>query len=118
MRKYTDETILTETFGKSPVIKIIDFFFDNPGLDYSKEEIIKGLGMSKVTFYKYFALLEENGIMEGGRKVGKARMYKLNEKNDVVKKLKELVWILGISAMQKSVEETGTRIPVYVKKRH
>jgi len=96
-----DKTILVETFGGSPIIRIIDFFIDNPMFDYSKEELIKCLGISKITFYKYFAILENNGIVDITRKVGKAKMYKLNEKNEVTKKIKELVWALGVKAAEK-----------------
>ena len=105
-----EKTILVETFGSAPVIRIIDFLIDNPLSDYSKEEMIKGIGISKVTFYKYFPLLEESGIVRETRKIGKSKMYKLNEKNDVVKKLKELVWALGMKAMQRSVEGIEIKI--------
>lgn len=107
-----EKTILIETFGKSPVIRIVDFFLDNPLFDYSKEDAIKNLGISKITFYKYFQLLEKNGLFKETRKVGRARMYKLAEKNEVVKALKELVWVLGIKAMEKSIEESSISIPV------
>jgi len=110
-----EKTILVEMFGESPVIKIIDFFIDNPLFDYSKEDLIKNIGISKVTFYKYFALLEENGIVNETRKVGKAKLYKLDEKNEAVKKMKELVWILGIRAMQKAVDESRMKVQVKIK---
>ena len=109
-----EKTILTETFGSAPVIRIIDFLIDNPLSDYSKEEMIKGIGISKVTFYKYFPLLEESEMVIETRKVGKSKMYKLNEKNDVVKKLKELVWALGMKAMKRSVE--GIEVKIVRKK--
>ena len=103
-------TILIETFGNSPVIRIIDFFIDNPVFDYSKEDMIRELGMSKITFYKYFKTLEETGMVKTTRKVGKAKLYKLDENNPAVIKLKELVWTLGVEAMQKAVEKQ--KIPV------
>jgi len=108
------ETILVETFGRSPVIRIVDFFLDNPLSDYSKEEVIKNLGISKITFYKYFKLLEKNGLFKKTREVGRATMYKLDEKNEVVKALKSLEWALGIKAMEKAIEES--KISVGIKK--
>jgi predicted AAA+ superfamily ATPase len=107
-----DKTILVETFGNSPIIKIIDFFIDNPLFDYSKEELIKDLGISKVTFYKYFSILESNGIVEVTRKVGKAKMYKLNERSEVTKKIKELVWALGVKSAEMSVQG---EIPIAIR---
>ncbi len=105
-----DKTILVETFGDSPIIRIIDFFIDNPLFDYSKEELIKGLGISKVTFYKYFFTLESNGVVEVTRKVGKAKMYKLNESNEVTRKIKELVWALGIKAVEMEMKPIAVKI--------
>ena len=113
-----DETILVETFGHSPVIRIIDFFIDNPLSDYSKEEVIKNLGISKITFYKYFQLLEDNGLFRITRKVGKATMYKLDEGSEVVKSLKSLVWTLGIKAMEKSIEESSISLPIRKSTKH
>ena len=100
-----DNTILIETFGNNPVIRIIDFFIDNPVFDYSKEDMINELGMSKITFYKYFKKVEKSGLVKVTRQVGKAKLYKLDEKNPAVIKLKELVWTLGVDAMQKAVEK-------------
>lgn len=112
-----EKTILVETFGNSPVIRIIDFFIDNPFFDYSKEELIKNLEISKVTFYKYFALLERNGLVKVTRMVGKAKLYKLDEKSLVVQKVKELVWVLGLRAMEEAVEEHEMmKIPIKRKK--
>ncbi|MBI2084353.1 MAG: hypothetical protein HYT70_01955 [Candidatus Aenigmarchaeota archaeon] len=107
-----DQTILVETFGHSPVIRIIDFFLDNPLSDYSKEEAIRHSGISRITFYKYFHILEKNGIFKKTREVGKATMYTLDEKNEVVKALKSLEWTLGIKAMERSIEESSISVPV------
>lgn len=111
-KSMNEKTILIETFGNSPVIRITDFFIDNPLFDYSKEEMIRNLGISKVTFYKYFALLEANGIVKVTRKVGKAKMYKLDEENEAVKKLKELIWVLGIKAMEGAVKESEVAVKI------
>jgi len=105
-------TILVETFGNNPVIRIIGFLIDNPIFDHSKEDKIRELGMSKITFYKYFRMLERTSIFKNTRKVGKSKLYKLDEKNPVVIKLKELVWTLGLDAMQKAVDQE--KIPISV----
>ncbi len=110
------ETIFVETFGNSPVIRIIDFLLDNPLFDYSKEEIVKELGMSKTTFYKYFGVIEKNNLVKITRKVGKSKMYKLDRKNKAIQKIKELVWVLGINEMEKStnLDERSIRKPLKV----
>lgn len=82
-------SILVKTFGTSPKIRIIDFFLDNPLSDFTKKEIIEALGMSKQTFYKYFPELEELEIVMVSRKIGRAKLYKLNLKHPLINMLRE-----------------------------
>jgi len=82
-----DESVLIQAFGKSPKMRIIDFFLDNKLFDFSKKEIIEEVGMSKTTFYKIWDDIENFGIVEVSRKYGKTKLYKLNRKNPIVKEL-------------------------------
>jgi len=54
MSRKPNEALLLKYLGASPVMRIIDFFLDNPLSDYSKNEIVKNLGMGRVTFFKYW----------------------------------------------------------------
>lgn len=67
----------------------MDFFLDNPSFDFTKKEIMEALGMGKRTFYKYFPELEEYGIVEVSRKIGRAKLYRLNLEHPLVKMLRE-----------------------------
>jgi len=46
------ETLLVRMLGNSPKLGILDFFLDNPAMDFCKNEVVKGLGMGKPTFYR------------------------------------------------------------------
>lgn len=83
------ESILIKTLGNSPKLRIIDFFLDNPLFDFTKKEVIEALGMSKQTFYKYFPELEEYEIVKVSRRIGKAKLYKLNLEHPLVSMLRE-----------------------------
>jgi len=83
------ESILIKTLGDSPKLRIIDFFLDNPLFDFTKKEVIEALGMSKQTFYKYFPDLEKYGIVKVSRKIGRAKLYKINLEHPLVKMLRE-----------------------------
>ena len=83
------ESILIKTLGDSPKLKIIDFFLDNPLFDFTKKEVIEALGMSKQTFYKYFPDLEKYGIVKVSRKIGRAKLYKINLEHPLVEMLRE-----------------------------
>jgi len=50
--KDTGDSLLLEAFGKSPKLRIIDIFLTNPLLDFSENELVRELGMSKQTLYK------------------------------------------------------------------
>ena len=83
------ESILIKTLGDSPKLRIIDFFLDNPLFDFTKKEVIEALGMSKRTFYKYFPDLEKYGIVKVSRKIGRAKLYKINLEHPLIGMLRE-----------------------------
>lgn len=85
-----ENSVLIEYLGDTPLLRIIDFLLENRLFDYSKKQIIDETGLSKVTFYKYWGRLVELKLVESTRSFGKTILYKLNEKNPLVKKIKEL----------------------------
>ena len=97
-----DRTLLLQLLGESPILKIMDFFLDNRS-DYSKKEIIEATGMSKTTFYKIWGNLEKFKVVVPTRKYGKAQLYKLNEKSEIVKKLMILDFTLGKQSMEENI---------------
>ncbi|MBN2122361.1 winged helix-turn-helix transcriptional regulator [Candidatus Micrarchaeota archaeon] len=85
-----DDSVLIEYFGDTPIIRIIDFLLENRLFDYSKKQIIEETGMSKATFYRYWERIVEMELVKPTRSFGKTTLYKLNEANPVVDKIKEL----------------------------
>jgi len=83
------KSVIIRTLGNSPKLRMIDFFLDNALFDFTKKEVIEALGMSKQTFYKYFPELEEYEIVKVSRKIGKAKLYKINVEHSLVKMLRE-----------------------------
>ena len=84
------ESLLLKTLGKSPQMRIMDFFIDNRLFDFSKKEIIEELGMSKTTFYNVWGELESLNIAKVNRKFGKTKLYILNTENEIVKNLLQI----------------------------
>lgn len=99
-----DETLLLRYLGSSPVLRITDFFLDNPLSDYSKNEVVKNLEMSRATFFKYWKELEKSGALKATRQIGRATMYQLDRNNRVVKHLIKLDMAISRNAMEKAVE--------------
>jgi len=83
------ESVVIKTLGNSPKLRIVDFFLDNPMFDFTKKEVIEALGMSKQTFYKYFPELEEYEIVKVSRRIGRARLYRINLEHPLVSMLRE-----------------------------
>lgn len=95
-----DESVLVEYFGGHPIIRIIDFLLENRLFDYSKKQIAEGAGIGRVTLFKHWNKLEEIGTVRVSRKFGKTKLYKLNEKSPIVKKLIDLELALADVASQ------------------
>lgn len=99
-----DKSLLLQYMGDTPKLRIIDFFLDNIGSDYSKKEIIENIGISKTTFYKVWDELMQFEILEPTRRYGKAQLYTLNENSALIQKFKALDDELGKQAMEKAIE--------------
>jgi len=106
------QSILLKTLGESPKLRIIDFFLDNPLFDFTKKEVIEALGMSKQTFYKYFADIEEYGIVTTSRRIGKARLYKINLNHPLVSMLREYETRISLQIAEKEAEKQAQVISV------
>lgn len=83
----TYDSILIRALGSSPKLRILDHLLDYKLNDFTKKEIVEALGMSKLTFYKYFKDLEDLGLVTASRKIGRATLYKINLSNPMVKML-------------------------------
>ncbi|MEM2897122.1 MAG: winged helix-turn-helix domain-containing protein [Candidatus Bathyarchaeia archaeon] len=104
------QSLLLKTLGDSPKLRIIDFFIDNPLFDFTKKEVIEALGMSKQTFYKYFVDIEKYGIVAVSRKIGRAKLYKINLSNPLVKMLKEYEIQLSLQIAEKETEKQAQAV--------
>ena len=86
-----DESLFIRELGiKSPMLKVLDFLMDNEAFDYSKTDIADGAKMSRATLFKVWPRLDALDLITATRTVGQAKMYRLNKKSPLVKKLMEL----------------------------
>jgi DNA-binding transcriptional ArsR family regulator len=111
------ESLLIKTLGDSPKLRIIDFFLDNPMFDFTKKEVIEALGMSKQTLYKYFPDLEEYGVVEVSRKIGKAKLYKINLKHPLVSMLREYEKKISLQIAEKERAKLQEPMPTQPKEK-
>jgi len=112
--RYKDmgDSILLKAFGYSPKLRILDIFLANPYLDFSKEELVRELGMSKQTLYKNFKDLVELGVIKVSRKIGRAIMYRINREHPLVKKLDEIINEISLQIAEEEVKKQSKQILV------
>ena len=111
------ESLLIKTLGDSPKLRMIDFFLDNPMFDFTKKEVIEALGMSKQTLYKYFPDLEEYGVIEVSRKIGKAKLYKINLKHPLVRMLREYEKKISLQIAEREKAKLQEPVPTQPKEK-
>ncbi len=87
-----DKTIFLQIFGDSPILRVLDFLIVNDDFDYSMTDIAELSGIGYATLKLFWPELEKNEIVIKTRDVGKAKLYKLNDKNIIVQKFKEFYW--------------------------
>ena len=104
--RYRDlgDSLLLKAFGDPPKLRIIDIFLTNPFFDFSKNELVRELGMSKQTLYKYFKDLEDLEIVRATRRIGRATLYKINLENPMVKMLNEYATQLSLREAERRAE--------------
>jgi AraC-like DNA-binding protein len=101
----------TQDLRDSPKLRIVDFFLDNPMFDFTKKEVIEALGMSKQTFYKYFPELEEYDIVKVSRRIGKAKLYRINPEHPLVNMLREYEKKVSLQIAEKEANKIRKPIP-------
>jgi len=85
-----EKSLLLQLTGDMPLFRIIDFLLDNKGLDFSKSDIVKGSGISRASLFHYWEELEKRGIVRVTRRFGKTKLFTLNSKSIITKRLLDL----------------------------
>jgi DNA-binding transcriptional ArsR family regulator len=89
-----DNSVFMEYFGISPMTKVLDFLIDGKNFDYSMTDIAKQSGVGWSSFSRVWKKLLNKNIVTQTRKIGNAKLFKLNTKNPAVQKLVRLDWEL------------------------
>jgi len=81
-----EQTAFTRVVGNTAEMRIMDFLLLEGRLfDYPMTEIANNSGVSWTKFNEVFPKFVKMGIVEETRRIGKARLYKLNEDNQFTK---------------------------------
>ena len=84
------KSIFAEPLGDGPYVRVLDHFLTFPGFDYSKSQVAREVGISRITLDKIVAQLLKMGLLKPTRTIGRAQMYSLLTSNWRVKLLHQL----------------------------
>lgn len=110
-----NDSILVGFLGKSPTVKIIDHFASWSTLEYSLTDIAEGSGASYASVKKIVPVLVTHEFLIPTRRIGKARMFKINLKNRVVKQFLTFNDALTKQEVRRYLKEEGIDIETIEK---
>jgi hypothetical protein len=94
MARTKPRSIFLESYGDNPLLRVMDFFVIHQDFDYSKKDIARHSKISYSSLKLFWDDLVKRKIVVFTRKVGKAKMYKLNKKNPEVKAFMKFFWVV------------------------
>lgn len=109
------KSLLLTLFGEQPLFKIIDFFIDNMSADFSKKQIAEGAQVSRASLFLCWPEIEKYGIVTVTRSFGKTKLYTLNTKSPIVKRLLELEKTLIEEAIEKDAAAKREKVKISSK---
>jgi len=110
MKEFTEKepkkpSLFIEFFEDRPQIRLWDYLLTERDLDFSITDMAKNAGIGRSTLYRIWKDLVKNMIIVPTRIIGKAKLYKLNKDNMVIKKLIEIDNTLILEDLKKRSEK-------------
>lgn len=84
--KMEDKSIFLDYVGDSPQMRILQYLIEGRNFDYTITDMLNA-GVSWGTLNQLMPKLLKLGLIIKTRKIGRATLYKINNKNDAAKQL-------------------------------
>jgi len=110
----SEQSSFVLAMGNTSFIRVISFLLENRIFDYSKTDIAKNAEVGWSTLHEIWKRLEELNIVKFTRRVGKSKMYRLNEENPIVRKMIEIDAKISEYYAQKVTEKELRAIPIRI----
>jgi len=105
-----DKTVFLSIFGNTPILRVLDFLVVNEDFDYSMTDIANLSGVGYSTLKLFWDRLEKEKIVVKTRIVGKAKMYRLNLANTIVRKFRDFYWETTKQDVHEKIEKNTIKI--------
>ncbi len=102
----SDTSLFLQLLGDLPLFRILDFLIEHKGLDFSKQAIAEGAGISKASLFNYWPSLQAQGLVKETRRFGKTALYSLDTDCDITQRLLDLEAALIRRSLQSAKQET------------
>lgn len=80
-------SIFLRVLGDSPKARVLEYLIETRGLDICLTDLARNSKVSRATLIRMWKdLIKENVIIQT-RNIGRAKMFKLNEKNQYIERL-------------------------------
>lgn len=100
-----EDSVLLRTLGNTPELRIVDFLLDNPRFDFSRKEIREAINSTKRTLTEKIPKLENLGIIKESRKIGRAKLYKINLDNEIVEAIRMIEENISLKIAEDELEK-------------
>lgn len=84
-----ENNLIFKIYGNSPNTKVLNLLLSFPKNEFTVSDIIKELGMSKTTFYKYFDGLINMGMVKINQKITKPKLHSINLDSPIVQNVRK-----------------------------
>ncbi|HLD05210.1 MAG TPA: hypothetical protein VJG90_05835 [Candidatus Nanoarchaeia archaeon] len=95
------KSVFLETFGDSPINRVLDFLIVFDKFDYSMADIAEKAGVGYSTLKILIHELVKKKLLAQTRVSGKSKMYRLNKDNLLVKRFVDFYWSITNEAVGK-----------------
>ena len=85
-----EQTIFVKALGDTPKIRILNYLIKHRGLDYSMSDIARNSSVGWATLNRLWDEFIRLKLILHTRRIGRAKLFKLNEDNEAVSKLVEV----------------------------
>ena len=105
-----EKSSFVEYFGDYPLIRVLDFLILGKDMDYSMTEICKNSEVGWTAFSDIWPKLIEKEVIVFTRKIGNAKLYKINIKNQWVKELIKMEEVIAKLETEKFLKKNEIEI--------
>ncbi|MDO8634530.1 MAG: hypothetical protein Q7K34_04535 [archaeon] len=97
--------LFLDFLGDNPNTRLLEFLITGREFDYSLTDMAKNSGIGWSTLHRIFPRIIKQKIVIQTREIGRAKLFKLNQKNEEVKKLIEIYDSLLAKQLEQAEEK-------------